>query len=1016
MGSELEAVRERAERLQDASDFAGAAMAWGRLSFSLPPGPGGEGDLRALAALSRGARAQLEIPMCSRGPDGLASKAAHGLKAALGESSAEALYAEETVASCLMETGSARDAVKPLAELTERSSGSLGAAHPQTLSAKRALAKAVRRAGDPRGAAAAMREALDISDRELGADDPGSVDAAAELALDLYGAGDYAGAAALDRRVLAARELCQGPDDPETVRAANYLALDLNRLGEYAEARALSERVLADRARILGPSHPDTLLAANNLAVTLRALGDFGAARDVYATALKAGEGSLGAGHPDMIMMRANLATLMTSAGDPEGARRELEAVYEESASVLGRDHEGTLAAATSLADALWETGERLRSRELYESVLASRERVLGPEHPETLLSLVNVGNVQYGAGEFAAARRTLLKALEAYTRLYGPYHPGSAAAEVNLGLVSHMEGDSRQAVFFLKLAVEASQRTRATLAGDAGLARSYLAVVSERYHLLFSELMKEGRAGEAIAVLELLKEDELRELVPETEPDPASAPAVFAGTPDEAARSAYMAAAERDASLEAERKALSAAGSAEGLDAAGAARLKEVSEAVPEAKAAFLELCASLPGRLDGPGPNEGGPAPATAEGGHAGGASERVRASQARLAGSGAVLVYAVSAPESLYLLMVTPDSLVARESAVGRERLEELAMEFRRLVHDPQSDPRPVAKRLYDALLGPLARDIEASGAETLVLSLDGALRYAPVAALWDGERWLAEKHPTVLFTASTLARMGDGGRAPGRSAMALGVSEAQPGYAALPGVAREIGAIVGSGGEPGVMQGDAFLNDAFDREALARSLASDAPVVHVASHFNLDPSSLENTVLLLGGGGSISLREMRSDAAFDFSGLDLLTLSACDTGSGARRGDNGKEVESLGELLQRSGASAVLATLLPVDDSSAPDLMREFYRLRYVEGADKAEALRGAQLAVMRGAPGRDGGSGADGTRGAVRGVAVSASPAAGGEGSGEVARAPRWDGKGFSHPYYWAPFVVMGDWR
>jgi CHAT domain-containing protein len=119
-------------------------------------------------------------------------------------------------------------------------------------------------------------------------------------------------------------------------------------------------------------------------------------------------------------------------------------------------------------------------------------------------------------------------------------------------------------------------------------------------------------------------------------------------------------------------------------------------------------------------------------------------------------------------------------------------------------------------------------------------------------------------------------------------------------------------------------------------------------------------------------------------------------------------DGKEVESFGEIVQRAGGSAVLATLSPIDDQSAPELMRAFYRLRYLEGRDKASALREAQLSVMRNS---------SAATAPWRGTVLSASAAVGtGSGSGGEGEAPPWDGKGFSHPYYWAPFVLMGDWK
>ncbi|MDR1036853.1 MAG: CHAT domain-containing protein [Deltaproteobacteria bacterium] len=375
---------------------------------------------------------------------------------------------------------------------------------------------------------------------------------------------------------------------------------------------------------------------------------------------------------------------------------------------------------------------------------------------------------------------------------------------------------------------------------------------------------------------------------------------------------------------------------------------------------------------------------------------------------------------------------------------------------MLREPSRDPRAAAARLYDAVIAPVEADLVAAGTRTLALSLDGMLRYVPAAAFWDGERWLAERWPTALFTESTPLRLSDppAGRQP--TVRAMGVTEPWPGFQPLPGVVREMAAVVRSSSPPGspdgALEGRASLNRDFTRESISESLASDAAVVHVASHFRLDPDSLENTVLLLGDGDLMSLKEMGA-GGMDFGGLDLLTLSACDTASGSML-RTGREIESLGETVLRAGASAVLATLMPVDDLAAPDLMREFYRLRYIEGRGKAEALQGAQLAVMRasGSPCPEiltadaGRSSAAGSRQGAHAAETAQSPSEGrataapsvsqpetpparrdergtalSAGSSSphanaVRSAPRWEGGGFSHPYYWSPFIIMGSFR
>jgi CHAT domain-containing protein len=108
-------------------------------------------------------------------------------------------------------------------------------------------------------------------------------------------------------------------------------------------------------------------------------------------------------------------------------------------------------------------------------------------------------------------------------------------------------------------------------------------------------------------------------------------------------------------------------------------------------------------------------------------------------------------------------------------------------------------------------------------------------------------------------------------------------------------------------------------------------------------------------------------------------------------------NGLEVDGLATTAQRSGAKAVISTLWEVDDTSTGELMADFYR-RWSNGkgrVTKVDALREAQLDLLQG-------KGLPAPAASARGVGI----------VGDVLAAP----SGFKHPYYWAPFVLMGDWR
>ncbi|MDR1080016.1 MAG: CHAT domain-containing protein, partial [Deltaproteobacteria bacterium] len=108
----------------------------------------------------------------------------------------------------------------------------------------------------------------------------------------------------------------------------------------------------------------------------------------------------------------------------------------------------------------------------------------------------------------------------------------------------------------------------------------------------------------------------------------------------------------------------------------------------------------------------------------------------------GKGTVLVHTVTTDDTLYIVLATPHTIVTKNSAIDRKELDRLTSEFFRVLANSLTDPRPVAKRLYDVLLAPVADELKGAGARTIMLSLDGRLRDIPVAALWTGERWVAE----------------------------------------------------------------------------------------------------------------------------------------------------------------------------------------------------------------------------------------------------------------------------------
>jgi CHAT domain-containing protein len=240
------------------------------------------------------------------------------------------------------------------------------------------------------------------------------------------------------------------------------------------------------------------------------------------------------------------------------------------------------------------------------------------------------------------------------------------------------------------------------------------------------------------------------------------------------------------------------------------------------------------------------------------------------------------------------------------------------------------------------------------------------------------------------------------------LAMGLSKSYGGLPALPGVMPELEAVAHDPSFPashGPLDGLLLPDEHFTYDALKSQLGAGAgvPVVHIASHFVLQTGADTEPYLMLAGetasvpeGFELTLSKLE-DSAISFHGTRLLTLSACSTAKGDVASD-GLEMDSLGMIAQQKDAEAVLATLWDVNDLSTSRIMSDFYA-RWVKNpaAGKAEALRQAQLAFLHGS-----GPAAPGATG--RGLQAEQNSAAPPHAHDD------------SHPFYWAPFVLIGNYQ
>jgi len=338
----------------------------------------------------------------------------------------------------------------------------------------------------------------------------------------------------------------------------------------------------------------------------------------------------------------------------------------------------------------------------------------------------------------------------------------------------------------------------------------------------------------------------------------------------------------------------------------------------------------------------------------------------------GPGTVALYTLVGDKTYRVILITPDTQVARDSPITAADLSRKVLALREALRTPMLDPRPLAQEPYRILVAPVASDLKGAQAQTLMWSLDGVLRYLPVAALHDGQAYLVEHYCHVMFTPASQARLKD---APQTAWKGLG------------------------------------LDGAFTAQARRAALRQRYPVVHIASHIQFRPGNETASFLLLGDGSHLPLSEIKTWPNV-FAGVDLLTLSACETAMGNAAAD-GKEVEGFGVLAQRQGAKAVIATLWPVADASTKALMQELYRRHETQpGLPKIEALRQAQLALLHGQK-----STGDVVAQGQRGLIVIAPVAEHSDSSASALPRFPWDvWAPYAHPFYWAPFILIGNWK
>ena len=847
---------------------------------------------------------------------------------------------------------------------------------------------------------------------------------------------DYRRAIPYFERALAMRREIR--DKPGEALSLTFLASSNDSLGDRRKAIAFELQAL-ELHRTLGDK-PGELSSLGDLGVYYGNTGEYEKSLQYQNQALRLAR-ELGDKISEGFALH-NIAGVQNHLGNPKAALELYLKVIEIRRNPV--DKKGLATTLSNIGTIMMDLDETEEAFKYYELALEYR-RDVGDREGEAV-SLVNIGHWYTTKGQNDKARELQLKALEiardlgdrnleasALHNIGWTYEPadrlkaieyyyqalplrrfvGDRASEAdtlnNLMYAWDALGNKKLAAFYGKQSINTYQAVRSSIRGmDDEARKRYLNTIDETYRDVADLLIALGRIAEAEEVLGMLKEEEVFAF--QRRDDKVARELLQTATLNEGEKTAIAgyekladqitALAREYGDLDRERLEYPEGkfpkqARLDELDKQRAAAMVAFQKYLEQLKVAFAKSSKEKEVAL----------------------VDSSLRETLRELKADRTAVVSTIAGEKRLNIIVTTADVQRAHTIDITEENLNKLVADFRQALTSPATgkpvDPRPAGQKLYDVLVKPIEGDLAGIKADTIVWSLDGTLRYLPMAAVWDKQKgYLAERFANAVVTLASRDRLLIPAAKKDLKALGAGVSVPVEGFSALAAVPDELDCIVTDPVtktvsqspvcKSGVLPGQKLLDEKFN-EAAFRSAVGRYSILHIASHFKLVPGNDDDSFLLLGGGEDrhFTVNKLHS---LSLSGVELLALSACNTATPGGAKENGVEIEGFGAVAQKVGARSVMATLWPVADPSTRDFMVEFYRRFGGRTETKAESIRQAQLKLMHGSYPAD--SSPKPPRAEQFG------------GSGQAVGPPFEVDKNapYAHPYYWAPFILFGNWQ
>ena len=342
---------------------------------------------------------------------------------------------------------------------------------------------------------------------------------------------------------------------------------------------------------------------------------------------------------------------------------------------------------------------------------------------------------------------------------------------------------------------------------------------------------------------------------------------------------------------------------------------------------------------------------------------------------------IFYPLLFEERIELLLVLPSGIKHLTVAINAENVNEEANDFvEELTHfkgrainflalEPNKETEKYivhAQKLYNMLIQPITKILESEEIDTLVIVPHGNLLTIPLAALYDGKdkEFLIEKYALAVIPGLKFIELIPLRRNRNNVKVLLGGISKKGNFIELPNVAKELQKI------QKLSVADILLNEELTIPNLEAKLnANSYSIIHFSTYIKFTDDLNESYLLTYYDKVTIdNLSKLIYFNKFQKTPIDLIVFSASETALGNKRAALG-----LAGIAIKAGARSVLASLWNVADKSTSQLMIEFYKQLINKKLSKAQALRKAQLRLLRDKKNR------------------------------------------FNDPYFWAPFILIGNW-